>query len=100
MGLGKTIQLLALEVSERSDDDAERAGGAPAPTLLVCEMLLQATSSRFVHTTSMQLLALNNGATRTEGEMLALVVRAGFRVVQVHAMRAVDSIIEAVPLVA
>ena len=79
---------------------SDREEGAPAPTLLVCEMLLQATSSRFVHTTSMQLLALNNGATRTEGEMLALVVRAGFRVVQVHAMRAVDSIIEAVPLVA
>ncbi|KIP03658.1 hypothetical protein PHLGIDRAFT_130017 [Phlebiopsis gigantea 11061_1 CR5-6] len=75
-------------------------GGAAAPTLLLCEMLLQATSARFVHTTSLQLLALNNGATRTEDEMRALVGRAGFRVVRVHAMRAVDSIIEAVPLAA
>ena len=68
------------------------------PKLLVCEMLLQPNSSRFVHLTSMQLLALNNGATRTEDEMVALVKRAGFEVVNVHAMRAVDSIIEAVPI--
>lgn len=74
------------------------AAGHPAPKLLVCEMLLQANSSRFVHLTSMQLLALNNGATRTEAEMVALVKRAGFTIVNVHAMRAVDSIIEAVPV--
>ncbi|KAH8079791.1 S-adenosyl-L-methionine-dependent methyltransferase [Cristinia sonorae] len=72
---------------------------ATAPKLLLCEMLLRPTSSRFVRTTSMQLLALNNGVTRTEGEMRKLVEVAGFKVVKIHEMRAVDSIIEASPVV-
>ncbi|KAJ7094326.1 S-adenosyl-L-methionine-dependent methyltransferase [Mycena epipterygia] len=63
--------------------------------LLVCEMLLRPDSSRFVRTTSMQLLALNNGVTRTLGAMRALIEQAGFVVRKVHTMRAVDSIIEA-----
>ena len=67
--------------------------------LLVCDMLLTADSSSFVRTTSMQLLALNKGKTRTEGEMLGLVKAAGFEVIAVHGMRAVDSIIEARPIV-
>lgn len=91
-------QVVSILQNVRAAMLAGRAGGGPAPKLLVCEMLLQANSSRFVHLTSMQLLALNNGATRTEAEMVALVKRAGFSIVNVHAMRAVDSIIEAVPI--
>ncbi|KAL7284225.1 hypothetical protein ACG7TL_001507 [Trametes sanguinea] len=67
------------------------------PRLLLCEMLLQERSGRFAYTTSIQVLALNNGIIRTEPEMVALLERAGFRVVQSHAMRAADSILEAVP---
>ena len=85
---------------------SETAGSADAgvlsaqrrkPKLLLCEMLLQERSGRFVYTTSMQLLALNNGKTRTEAEMLALLECAGFEVTNMHAMRAADSIIEATP---
>jgi len=79
-----------------SDAGTRKAHGR-APTLLLCEMLLQKRSGRFVYTTSIQALALNNGKTRTEGEMVGLLERAGFKVVKVHAMRAVDSIIEAIP---
>ncbi|KAJ7210105.1 S-adenosyl-L-methionine-dependent methyltransferase [Mycena pura] len=68
----------------------------PEQKLLVCEMLLRPDSSRFVRTTSMQLLALNNGVTRTLAAMHALIEQAGFVVRGVHHMRAVDSIIEAV----
>ncbi|KAF7346972.1 S-adenosyl-L-methionine-dependent methyltransferase [Mycena venus] len=68
----------------------------PDQKLLVCEMLLHPDSSRFVRTTSMQLLALNNGVTRTLAAMRALIEQAGFIVREVHYMRAVDSIIEAV----
>jgi O-methyltransferase domain len=64
--------------------------------LLVVEMLLQPTSSRFLRATSMHLLVLNNGATRTQQEMESLVRRAGFRVAKVTHMRALDSVIEAV----
>ncbi|KAG6856819.1 hypothetical protein H0H87_000291 [Tephrocybe sp. NHM501043] len=66
--------------------------------LIVCEMLLRDSSARFVRTTSMQLLALNNGVTRTEIEMVKLIERSGFKVAKVHHMRAVDSIIEAIPV--
>ena len=76
---------------------ASKPDGSDTPTLLLCEMLLRPTSSRFVRTTSMQLLALNNGVTRTEGDMIKLVRAAGFQVRKVHEMRAVDSIIEASP---
>jgi hypothetical protein len=69
-----------------------------SPKLLLCEMLLRGTSPRFVRTTSMQLLALNNGVTRTETEMVTLVEKSGFRVKQIHQMRAVDSIVEAIPV--
>ncbi|KAF9469574.1 S-adenosyl-L-methionine-dependent methyltransferase [Collybia nuda] len=68
------------------------------PKLVLCEMLLQESSSRFVRTTSMQLLALNNGITRKEAEMVRLVERSGFYVEKVHYMRSVDSIIEARPV--
>lgn len=64
--------------------------------LLLVEMLLRPDSSRFVRQSSMQLLALNSGITRTQEEMEALVVRAGFKVANVTHMRAVDSVIEAV----
>ncbi|CDO74764.1 hypothetical protein BN946_scf185001.g12 [Trametes cinnabarina] len=70
---------------------------AKTPRLLLCEMLLQERSGRFAYTTSIQVLALNNGIIRTKSEMVALLERAGFRVVKSHAMRAADSILEAVP---
>ncbi|KAG6860475.1 hypothetical protein C0995_010766 [Termitomyces sp. Mi166 len=38
------------------------------PKLVVVEMMLTETSSRFTRTTSLQLLSLNGGITRTEGE--------------------------------
>lgn len=72
---------------------SSHTGGA---RLLLVEMLLREESSRFVRTTSMQLLALNSGITRTQGEMEALVVKAGMKVNKVTHMRAVDSVIEAV----
>jgi hypothetical protein len=68
------------------------------PKLILCEMLLRESSSRFVRTTSMQLLALNNGVTRTEADMVQLIERSGFRVENIHYMRAVDSIVEAIPV--
>ena len=69
------------------------------PKLLLCEMLLQPMSPRFVRTTSMQILALNNGMTRTERRMIRLLNEAGFSVAHVHNMRSADSIIEANPVV-
>lgn len=73
---------------------ASNSGGHPK--LILCEMLLRDDSHRFIRTTSMQLLALNGGLTRTETEMVQLVERAGFSVIKSHRMRAVDTIIEAV----
>lgn len=66
--------------------------------LLVVEMLLRPGAARFVRETSMQLLALSNGITRTQAEFEELLAQAGFKVTSVHHMRAVDSVIEAVPL--
>jgi hypothetical protein len=79
--------------------EAMLAGPKPSanPKLVLCEMLLRESSPRFVRTTSMQLLALNNGVTRTEAEMVQLAERSGFRVEKVHHMRSVDSILEAHP---
>ncbi|KAI0823437.1 S-adenosyl-L-methionine-dependent methyltransferase [Trametes gibbosa] len=68
------------------------------PKLLVCEILLHPDSGRFIYTTSVQLLALNNGVVRTHQEMVDLLKQAGFSIVASHSMRAVDMIIEAVPL--
>ncbi|KAJ3569699.1 hypothetical protein NP233_g4876 [Leucocoprinus birnbaumii] len=65
------------------------------PKLLLCEMLLHSDSHRFIRTTSMQLLSLNGGLTRTEGEMIKLLEMAGFSAVRSHKMRAADTIIEA-----
>jgi ATP-dependent protease HslVU (ClpYQ) ATPase subunit len=64
--------------------------------LLVVEMLLRPDSSRHIRQTSVRLLALNSGITRTQEAMESLVVRAGFKVSRVTHMRAVDSVIEAV----
>lgn len=38
------------------------------PKLVVVEMMLTETSSRFTRTTSLQLLSLNGGITRTESK--------------------------------
>lgn len=67
----------------------------PRPKLILCEMLLHPDSHRFIRTTSMQLLSLNGGLTRTEAEMVELLEVAGFSVVKTHKMRAADTIIEA-----
>ncbi|EKM48202.1 uncharacterized protein PHACADRAFT_214909 [Phanerochaete carnosa HHB-10118-sp] len=61
-----------------SDAAGTRKAQGQAPKLLLCEMLLQERSGRFVYTTSMQALSLNNGRTRTEAEMCGLLKRAGF----------------------
>lgn len=66
------------------------------PKLLLCEMLLHPDSHRFIRTTSMQLLSLNGGLTRTMAEMIKLLEMAGFSVVNSHKMRAADTIIEAI----
>ncbi|GLB43619.1 putative O-methyltransferase [Lyophyllum shimeji] len=70
-------------------------GPDPNAKLILCEMLLRDSSARFMRTTSMQLLALNNGVTRTEAEMVKLVEMSGFNISRIHHMRAADSIIEA-----
>jgi hypothetical protein len=73
-------------------------GTKTKPKLVICEMLLRDTSPRFVRTTSMQLLALNGGANRTEREVVMLLEKSGFKVEKIHHMRAVDSIVEATPV--
>jgi len=72
--------------------------GDTKPKLLVCDMVRREDSPRFVYQMSMQLLSLNNGITRTEGNMVKLVEAAGYKVEKVVAMRAVDFIIEAIAL--
>ena len=88
-------------ISRSQEGDAHIHPSSPVrahtPRLLLCEMLLREDSGRFAYTTSIQVLALNNGIIRTEKEMHALLAQAGFRVVTTHTMRAVDTIIEAVP---
>jgi hypothetical protein len=100
---GKPTYIIRHVLHDWSDDEAvhilsqvrqamvERKNGS----LLLVEMLLRSESSRFVRMTSMQTLVLR-GITRTQEEMEALVVRAGFNVARVTHMRAVDSVIEAV----
>ncbi|KAH9896815.1 S-adenosyl-L-methionine-dependent methyltransferase [Cubamyces lactineus] len=87
--------------SQEGDDLFQPSDSDPAqartPKLLLCEMILREDSGRFAYTTSIQVLALNNGIIRTEKDMHALLAQAGFRVVTTHTMRAVDTIIEAVP---
>jgi hypothetical protein len=70
--------------------------GQKMSRLLLVEMLLRSDSSRFVRLTSMQSLALNNGITRTQEEMEALLLQAGLKIARVTHMRAVDTVIEAV----
>ena len=65
--------------------------------LFVCEMLLAKNNTTFMHSTSMHLLTLNKGRTRTKDEMFRLVGESGFEIVAVHKMRAVSTIIEARP---
>lgn len=64
--------------------------------LILVEMLLTVTSSRLVRTTSVQLLALNNGVVRTLAQIRSLLAMAGFTVRKVVEMRSMDSIIEVV----
>lgn len=101
--IGKPTYIIRHVLHDWTDADVvtiltlvRKAMPAHGGRLLLVEMLLQPDSSRFVRTTSMQLLALNSGITRTQEEMEALVRKAGFKVSQVKHMRAVDSIIEAV----
>jgi hypothetical protein len=101
--LGKPTYIIRHVLHDWTDDEVvhilrhvHQAVSEHKGRLLLVEMLLRPDSSRFVRTTSMQLLALNNGITRTQEEIIALVVQAGFRVADVTHMRAVDSVIEAV----
>jgi len=88
---------------------------APISKLVLVEMMLSQTSSRFTHTTSLQLLALNGGITRTQGKCVlfilhflstvlrfkaqfyALIEKAGFIVQSVTEIRGVDLILELKP---
>ncbi|KAH0579459.1 hypothetical protein H2248_002319 [Termitomyces sp. 'cryptogamus'] len=85
------------------------------PKLLVVEMMLTETSSRFTRTTSLQLLSLNGGITRTEGTKALFILQynvmiyycavqfarlfeeSGFRVRAVKEVRGVDQVIELTP---
>ncbi|KNZ78092.1 O-demethylpuromycin-O-methyltransferase [Termitomyces sp. J132] len=67
------------------------------PKLLVVEMMLTETSSRFTRTTSLQLLSLNGGITRTEVQFARLFEESGFRVRAVKEVRGVDQVIELTP---
>ncbi|KAH9487380.1 O-methyltransferase gedA [Psilocybe cubensis] len=69
----------------------------PPPRLLLVEMMLTETSSRFTRTTSLQLLSLSGGVTRTEVQFRKLIAQAGFIVENVTAVRGVDLIVELKP---
>jgi hypothetical protein len=64
------------------------------PKLLIVELFLHAKAGRHTRTSSMQLLALANGITRTYEEMCDLVVQAGMKVVKIVEMRALSSVLE------
>ncbi|KAG5730173.1 O-demethylpuromycin-O-methyltransferase [Termitomyces sp. T112] len=67
------------------------------PKLVVVEMMLTETSSRFTRTTSLQLLSLNGGITRTEVQFVRLFQESGFKVDAVKEVRGVDLVIELTP---
>lgn len=69
------------------------------PKLILCDTLLHPGSNRFVRAASMQIMAMSNGWTRTETDMIQLLDVAGFSYLRTHRMRADDSIIEAAPTV-
>jgi len=101
---GKPTYIIRHVLHDWSDDEAvhilsnvrQAMPDQKMSRLLLVEMLLRPESSRFVRLTSMQTLALNNGITRTQEEMEALLLRAGLKVACVTHMRAADSVIEAV----
>lgn len=64
------------------------------PKLLLLELFLHANSSRYIKASSMQLLALSNGITRTYDEMKVLVQKAGMKVSNIVEMRALASVLE------
>lgn len=69
------------------------------PKLILCDALLLPKSNRFIRAASMQIMAMSNGWTRTETDMIQLLGAAGFSYLRTHRMRADDSIIEATPFV-
>ncbi|KAF8057596.1 S-adenosyl-L-methionine-dependent methyltransferase [Lyophyllum atratum] len=75
----------------------EASSPAQTPKLVVVEMMLTESSSRFTRTTSLQLLSLNGGITRTQVEFRRLFDEAGFAVESVHEVRGVDLIVELTP---
>ena len=97
---GKPTYIIRHVLHDWTDSDvvailsAVRRAMSAGSRLLLVEMLLQPGSSRFVRTTSMQVLAMNNGVTRTQEEMERLLAKTGFKVKKVTQMRAVDSVIE------
>ena len=78
---------------------ADREPGAAMPKLLVYETLVKSSSSRLVRAMSVQLLAMSDATTRTEGDMIALVEKSGFKFERIHHMRAIASILEATPVI-
>lgn len=100
--IGKPTYIIRHVLHDWTDDDVVsilrnvRLAMNQDSRLLLVEMVLRAESPRFVRTTSMQILALSNGVTRTEVEMESLLEKAGFKVNKVTHMRAIDSVIEAV----
>jgi len=91
------------------------SGASQPAKLILVEMMLTETSSRFTRTTSLQLLSLSGGITRTEGkvifypcckrdnslrlvEMRFLVESAGFIVENITEVRGVDLIVELKPI--
>lgn len=100
---GKPIYIIRHVLHDWSDNEAvhilsnvrQAMSQHKSSRLLLVEVLLRSDSSRFVHMNSMLMLTLG-GATRTQEEMEALLVRAGLKVARVTHMRAVDSVIEAI----
>ncbi|KXN83501.1 (RS)-norcoclaurine 6-O-methyltransferase [Leucoagaricus sp. SymC.cos] len=67
------------------------------PKLLLVEMMLNETSSRFTRTTSLQVLVINGGVTRTEVQFRKLIEEAEFLVENVTEVRGVDLVVELRP---
>ncbi|HEY2551838.1 MAG TPA: DEAD/DEAH box helicase [Streptosporangiaceae bacterium] len=87
MGLGKTIQLLALLAYERQPGD----GRAPAPTLLVCPMSLVGNWEQEAAAFTPQLrVHVHHGAGRLSGEQLAAALDDADLVITTYAIAARD----------
>jgi SNF2 family DNA or RNA helicase len=88
MGLGKTIQLLALLAHERENADGRVT---PLPTLLVCPMSLVGNWEQEAAAFAPQLLVhVHHGAGRLSGEQLAAALAGADLVITTYAIAARD----------